>query len=71
MTDVELAGFSLEHLEDLRLGLHAKHGLGIKTVRNVTDSSLRAMFRDARNAGVEVAFPFWGSGMAASGRAWA
>jgi hypothetical protein len=58
MTDVELAGFSLEHLEDLRLRLHAKHGLGIKTVRNVIDSSLRAMFRDARKAGLEVALPF-------------
>ena len=30
MADVELAAFSLEHLEDLRLRLQAKHGLGLK-----------------------------------------
>jgi integrase len=58
MADVELAAFSLEHLEDLRLRLQAKHGLGLKTIRNVIDGSLRAMFRDARKAGVEAAFPF-------------
>jgi hypothetical protein len=58
MAEVELTSLSLEHLEDLRLHLHAKQGLGLKTVRNVIDSSLRAMFRDARRAGVEAAFPF-------------
>jgi integrase len=58
LAEAELAGFSLEHLEDLRLRLHAKQGLGLKTVRNVIDGSLRAMFRDARKAGIEVAFPF-------------
>jgi integrase len=58
MADVELTGFSLEHLEDLRLRLHAKQGLGLKTIRNVIDGSLRAMFRDARKAGLEVTFPF-------------
>jgi integrase len=58
MAEVELAAFSLEHLEDLRLRLHAKQGLGLKTVRNVIDGSLRAMFRDARKAGLEVGFPF-------------
>ena len=58
LAEAELAGFSLEHLEDLRLRLHAKQGLGLKTVRNVIDGSLRAMFRDARKAGLEVAFPF-------------
>jgi hypothetical protein len=55
---VELARFSLEHLEDLRLRLQAKQGLGLKTTRNVIDGSLRAMFRDARKAGLEAAFPF-------------
>jgi integrase len=58
MADVELAAFSLEHLEDLRLHLQAKHGLGLKTIRNVIDGSLRAMFRDARKAGVGATFPF-------------
>jgi integrase len=58
MSGVELAGLSLEHLEDLRRYLQVKRGLGMKTIRNVIDSSLRAMFRDARKAGVEAAFPF-------------
>jgi len=58
MAQVELATLSLEHLEDLRLHLHVKQGLGLKTVRNVIDGSLRAMFRDARKSGVETAFPF-------------
>lgn len=40
MAVVELAALSLEHLEDLRLRLHAKQGLGLKTVRNVIDGSL-------------------------------
>jgi integrase len=56
--EVELADFSLEHLEDLRLRLQADHGLGLKTIRNVIDGSLRAMFRDARKAGIDVGFPF-------------
>jgi hypothetical protein len=55
---VELARFSLEHLEDLRLRLQAKQGLGLKTTRNGIEGSLQAMFRDARKAGVEAAFPF-------------
>jgi len=58
MADVELGVLSLEHLEDLRLHLQTKHGLGLKTIRNVIDGSLRAMFRDARKVGVEAAFPF-------------
>ena len=58
IADVDLSGFSLEHLEDLRLGLQAKHRIGLKTIRNVVDGSLRAMFRDARKAGVEASFPF-------------
>jgi hypothetical protein len=58
MADVELAALSLEHLEDLRLFLQTKRRLGLKTVRNVIDGSLRAMFRDARKAGIEAAFPF-------------
>jgi hypothetical protein len=58
MADVELAAFSLEHLEDLKLRLQAKHRLGLKTIRNVIDGSLRAMFRDARKAGVGATFPF-------------
>jgi integrase len=58
MADVELAVFSLEDLEDLRLRLQAKQGLGLKTIRNVIAGSLRAMFRDARKAGVDPAFPF-------------
>ena len=56
--EVELAGFSLEHLEDLRLHLQAEQRLGLKTIRNVIDGSLRAMFRDARKAGIDAAFPF-------------
>jgi integrase len=55
---VELARISLEHLEDLRVRLQAKQGLGLKTTRNVIDGSLRAMFRDARKAGLAAAFPF-------------
>ncbi len=58
LADVELTAFSLEHLEDLRLFLQTKRRLGLKTVRNVIDGSLRAMFRDARKAGIEAAFPF-------------
>ena len=56
--DIPLAGFSLEQLEELRLHLHREHHLGLKTIRNVIDGSLRAMFRDARKAGVEAGFPF-------------
>ena len=55
---MEHARFSLEHLEDLRVRLQAKQGIGLKTTRNVIDGSLRAMFRDARKAGLEAAFPF-------------
>ena len=58
MAEVELAALSLEHLEDLRLYLQAKQGLGLTTVRNVIDGSLRAMFRDARKAGLAVGLRF-------------
>jgi integrase len=58
IADVELARISLEHLEDLRVRLQAKQGLGLKTTRNVIDGSLLAMFRDTRKAGLEAAFPF-------------
>jgi hypothetical protein len=45
-------------LEELRLHLQREHHLGLKTIRNVIDGSLRAMFRDARKVGVEAGFPF-------------
>ena len=57
IADVEPARFSLEHLEDLRLRFQGKQGLALK---NDTKRyrSLRTLFRDARKAGVEAAFPF-------------
>jgi integrase len=56
--EVPLTALSLDHLEDLRMRLRTERGLGEKTIRNVIDSSLRAMVRDARKAGIVAAFPF-------------
>src|SRR5260370_32122448 len=58
LPDVALQDLSLAHLEELRARLQIDRHLSLKTVRNVIDSSLRAMLRDARKAGVEARFPF-------------
>jgi hypothetical protein len=55
---VALRDLSLAHLEDLRARLKIDRHLGLKTVRNVIDGSLRAVVRDARKTGVEAGFPF-------------
>ncbi len=56
--DVALKDLSLRHLEELRARLQIDRHLSVKTVRNVIDSSLRAMVRDARKAGIAAGFPF-------------
>ena len=58
LADVALQDLSLAHLEDLRARLQIDRHLGLKTVRNVIDGSLRAMVRDARKNGVQAGFPF-------------
>ena len=58
VADVALQDLSLAHLEELRARLQIDRNLGMKTVRNVIDGSLRAMVRDARKAGVQTGFPF-------------
>ena len=58
LADVALQDLSLVHLEELRARLQIDRHLGLKTVRNVIDGSLRAMVRDARKAGVQAGFPF-------------
>ena len=59
--DTPMGGPTLDHLEDLRSTLRNR-GLSDKTIRNVIDGSLRAMFRYARDLaedeGFAVAFPF-------------
>jgi integrase len=57
LRDLPLSGLTLEHLEDLRAALRNRP-VAEKTIRNVIGGSLRAMFRDARTAGLSVAFPF-------------
>lgn len=47
LRNVHLAALSTEQVDNLRLSL-IKRGLSIKTVRNVIDSSFRALYRDAR-----------------------
>ena len=56
--DVRLEELSLPHLEEMRARLQIDRHLGVKTVRNVIDGSLRAMVRDARKAGTKAGFPF-------------
>lgn len=56
--DVRLSELSLEHLEDLRTQLQVERKLSIKTIKNVIDGSLRALFRDALKAGISSRFPF-------------
>ena len=58
MSKVPLCELTLDHLEDLRSRLRNERALSEKTIRNVIDGSLRAMFRDARKAGLLVEFPF-------------
>jgi integrase len=58
ISDVPLKDLSLSHLEELRARLQIDRNLSLKTVRNVIDSSLRAMVRDARKAGIGTGFPF-------------
>ena len=58
LADVALQDLSRAHLEDLRARLQIDRHLGLKTVRNVIDGSLRAMMRDARKADVQASFPF-------------
>lgn len=55
--DVLMAELSLGHLEDLRTALR-KRELSDKSIRNVIDGSLRAMFRDAADEEIPVGFPF-------------
>ena len=56
--ETPLKDLSLAHLEERRARLQIDRGLSLKTVRNVIDSSLRAMVRDARKAGIEAGSPF-------------
>jgi integrase len=56
--DVLLAELTLADLETLKARLLAEQQLSLKTVRNVIDGSLRAMMRDAKNAGFTQSFPF-------------
>ena len=58
LADVALQDLALGHLEELRARLQIDRHLGIKTVRNVIDGSMRAMVHDARKAGVQAGFPF-------------
>jgi len=58
LADVPLQDLALGHLEELRARLQIDRHLSVKTVRNVIDSSLRAMVRDARKAGIDAGFPF-------------
>jgi hypothetical protein len=58
VADVALQDLSVAHLEELRARLQIDRHLGMKTVRNVIDGSLRAMVRDARKAGLQTGAPF-------------
>ena len=54
---LKLGDLSLLHLRDLQMQLRQR-GLAEKTVRNVMLGSLKALVRDARRDGLDVAWPF-------------
>jgi hypothetical protein len=55
--DVLLADLNPAHLEQVRRALR-EHGLAVKTIRNVVDGTFRALYRDARHAGLVAGDPF-------------
>jgi hypothetical protein len=55
--DVLLAELGVSNIERLRRAL-VERGLALKTIRNIVDGTLRALYRDARREGIVTGDPF-------------